>query len=89
MDPPPKKQHLTWQFLMEVTQKGDLRWEADLAAHVSDNYLLLLDSTSCHMNYTRENYEMSTSPHIRLSQDISFSCPPKNLPLGIVSLDAL
>ena len=38
MDPPPKKCHLTQQFLTEVTRKEGLRWEANLAAHVSDSF---------------------------------------------------
>ena len=36
MDPPPKKQHLTRQLLMEITQKEGLRWEADLVAYLSE-----------------------------------------------------
>ena len=35
MDPPPKKQHLTQQILMEVAKKEGLRWKYDLAANVS------------------------------------------------------
>ena len=36
MDPLPKKQHLTQKFLMEMTRKEGLGWEADLAAHVNE-----------------------------------------------------
>ena len=47
----PKKQHLTQQFLIEVTRKEGLGWEADLVAHVSEvlftfYYLSLLPITS-------------------------------------------
>ena len=35
MDPPTKKQCLTWQFLMRVARNEGLSWEADLAAYVS------------------------------------------------------
>ena len=35
MDPPPKKQHLTRQFLMEMARKEGIIWEADPAAQVS------------------------------------------------------
>ena len=36
MDSSPKKQHLTWQFLMDVTRKEGPGWEANLLAHVSE-----------------------------------------------------
>ena len=36
MDSPPKKWHLTQQFLMEVTREEGLECGADLAAHVSE-----------------------------------------------------
>ena len=36
MDSPPKKWHLTHQFLMEVTRKEGLSWGADLVTHVSE-----------------------------------------------------
>ena len=37
---PPKKKCLACQFVMEVSRKEGLRWEADLAAHVSKVFLI-------------------------------------------------
>ena len=44
MDPWPKKQHLSCQFLMEVTRRKGLIWEANLAAHVSTILFLVFIS---------------------------------------------
>ena len=100
MDPPSKKWHLTWQFLMVVTRKEGFGWEADLAAHVSDSFFinLLLVLTFCHITCTRKPHGSQvlkaflyqrTLPSIRSSQDISFSCPLQILLPGITCLDAL
>ena len=58
MDPPPKEQCLTQQYLMEVTRKEGLRWEANLVAHVCEVlftfYYLSLLVLSFHHMYERK-----------------------------------
>ena len=101
MDSPPKKWHLTWQFLMQVTRMEDLGWKVDLAAHVSEIFWIFttfLNSLYCHLHLRKTMGGEAlgrislVDGHffpIRSPQYILYPCSLQNPAPGITWLEAL
>ena len=84
MSPPPKKLCLTWQFLMEVTRKEGLSWEANLAAHAS-TILFLTFTSLCVICKANKASVQSCSENlfaIGLSLNMLLSCSHRIFLLG-------
>ena len=80
MDPPPKKWCLTHQFLMEVTRREGLTWEANLAAHVNTILFLVFISfcIMCKANKASLQNRSETFHYGTISKQAIFMAPTES-----------
>ena len=78
------------KFLMEVTRREGLSWEANLAAHASTIWFLMFNSLCIIYKPAGPPCEVKVEPfHYKIISKQAIFMFPTNLPPGITCLEAL